>query len=186
MTTNNINTLIDELIESDQFIDTLVYKLISSNKLNKDKLSHILYDISNANITVLPGAIKPRRAYNLDAGLDIAIQSDMIIPPGKTVYAPAGVCLGLPDHLAAYVMTRSGTAKKDLTVVPTIIDANYRDEISTIISNFTNEPIRIKRGERFAQVVLLPSLRFDNEDGIVESLNKDRPSGSKHGSSDVN
>lgn len=181
-----MDNLIDQLLENDDFIEKLIDKLINSNKLNKQKLSNILYDISNAKITVLPNAIKPRRAYNLDAGLDIAIQSDMTIPPGKTVYAPAGICLELPDHLAAYVMTRSGTAKKDLTVVPTIIDANYPDEISTIISNFTNKPITIKRGERFAQVVLLPSLRFDNEDGKIESLNKDRPSGSKHGSSDIN
>lgn len=181
---NNLNEIIDQLLENDAFVEKLTHKLINENKINKTLLSHMLYDISNANITVLPGAVKPRRAYNLDAGLDIAIQSDMTIPPGKTVYAPAGVCLGLPDHLAAYVMTRSGTAKKDLTVVPTIIDANYPDEISTIISNFTNKPITIKRGERFAQIVLLPSLRFDNEEGIVESLNKDRPSGSKHGSSD--
>ena len=181
-----MDNLIDQLLENDDFIEKLIDKLINNNKLNKQKLSNILYDISNAKITVLPNSIKPRRAYNLDAGLDIAIQSDMTIPPGKTVYAPAGICLELPDHLAAYVMTRSGTAKKDLTVVPTIIDANYPDEISTIISNFTNKPITIKRGERFAQVVLLPSLRFDNEDGKIESLNKDRPSGSKHGSSDIN
>ena len=181
-----MDNLIDQLLENDDFIEKLIDKLINSNKLNKQKLSNILYDISNAKITVLPNSIKPRRAYNLDAGLDIAIQSDMTIPPGKTVYAPAGICLELPDHLSAYVMTRSGTAKKDLTVVPTIIDANYPDEISTIISNFTNKPITIKRGERFAQVVLLPSLRFDNEDGKIESLNKDRPSGSKHGSSDIN
>lgn len=183
---NNVDELIDKLIENDQFIEKLLHKLINDNHLNKDKLSHILYDISNAKINVLPNAIKPRRAYNLDAGLDIAIQSDITIPPGKTVYAPAGICLDLPEHLAAYVMTRSGTAKKDLTVVPTIIDANYHDEISTIISNFTNEPINIKRGDRFAQIVLIPSLRFDNEKGEIESLNKDRPSGYKHGSSDIN
>lgn len=183
---NNLNEIIDQLLENETFVEKLTHKLINENKINKSILSHMLYDISNAKITVLPGVVKPRRAYNLDAGLDIAIQSDITIPPGKTVYAPAGICLDLPEHLAAYVMTRSGTAKKDLTVVPTIIDANYRDEISTIISNFTNEPIRIKRGERFAQVVLIPSLRFDNEEGKIESLNKDRPSGSKHGSSDVN
>lgn len=183
---NNLNEIIDQLLENETFVEKLTHKLINENKINKSILSHMLYDISNAKITVLHGAVKPRRAYNLDAGLDIAIQSDITIPPGKTVYAPAGICLDLPEHLAAYVMTRSGTAKKDLTVVPTIIDANYPDEISTIISNFTNEPIRIKRGERFAQVVLIPSLRFDNEEGKIESLNKDRPSGSKHGSSDVN
>lgn len=141
---------------------------------------------SNAKIEIVNGAIKPRRAYHLDAGLDIAIQEDLTVPPGKTIYAKSGIKLDLPPHIAAHVMTRSSTAKKDLTVVPTVIDANYKDEISTIISNFTNCPIDIKRGDRFAQVLLMPVYTFDNEEGLVETLNCDRPHGHKHGSSDRN
>lgn len=140
--------------------------------------------LSGAYLEIIDGSIKPRRAYKFDAGLDIAIQEDAIIPPGKTLYMPAGIKLKLPHHLAAYVMTRSGAAKKDVTVIPTLIDSNYQNEISTIISNFSDKPIKIKRGDRFAQVVLIPILTFDNEEGIIETLNVDRPSGHKHGSSD--
>lgn len=160
---------------------------MSLKELVQKTLYHLTHysTVSGAKLTVIEGAIKPRRAYRLDAGLDIAIQEDAIIPPGKTLYMPAGIKLDLPPHLAALVMTRSGTAKKDITVVPTIIDANYTDEISTIISNFTDRPIHIKRGDRYAQVVLIPALKFDNEEHQIETLSKDRPSNHKHGSSDM-
>lgn len=137
-------------------------------------------------IEIIDGKIKPRRAHNKDAGLDIAIQEDLIIQPNETIYAPAGVKLDLNDGYRADVMTRSSTAcKYGLTIVPTVVDQFYKGEISTILSNYTHEPIEIKKGTYLAQVIISKTYEFDNEvEAGVECSEKARNPLDRFGSSD--
>jgi dUTP pyrophosphatase len=39
-----------------------------------------------------------------------------------------------------------------------VIDAGYRGEIHIIFRNITNEPVHFERGERIAQLMILPCL----------------------------
>lgn len=137
-------------------------------------------------IEIIDGKIKPRRAHNKDAGLDIAIQEDLIIQPNETIYAPAGVKLDLNDGYRADVVTRSSTARKHgLTIVPTVVDQFYKGEISTILSNYTHEPIEIKKGTYLAQVIISKTYEFDNEiEAGVECSEKARNPLDRFGSSD--
>lgn len=133
-----------------------------------------------ANFTLTSdNVIAPSRAHDNDAGLDIAIQQDIILSPGECKYCGAGVALQLPKNVCAWVVTRSSTFKKGLSVVPTIVDSNYTGEISTIVHNTSNAPVTISRGTRLAQVVLTRCYAFDNE----EQPTNTRPVGAKFGSS---
>jgi hypothetical protein len=114
-------------------------------------------------IVVLDDELTPRRAHYNDAGIDIALSTDVDIRPGETLYVPAGVKLHLERDYCAMVMTRSSTFKYGVQVVPTVIDAEYTGEISTIVTNISNETVHLKRGARLAQVVLQKFERFDNE-----------------------
>lgn len=132
-----------------------------------------------ATYEVLPGAIPPRRAHVGDAGLDIAVQEDVSIEPHSTVYARAGVKFNVPDGYKLDVMTRSSTFKRDVVVVPTVVDQNYSDEISTIITNNTSRVVTVPKGTYLAQVVLTECFKFDNEPESTRSRD-----GGKFGSSD--
>lgn len=165
----------------------LVNSMIKISKYFKKKLVKSMYDkdfYAGANIYVVENSINPRRAHLNDAGLDIAIQEDCIIQPYSSTYIRAGVKLDLPHGLAAQVMTRSGTPRKQLTVVPTLIDSNYKEEISTVLSNFTDKPIEVKKGSYLAQVVLTSVYKFDNEADQFEQTSNKRLSHDRFGSSD--
>ncbi len=114
-------------------------------------------------IVVLDDELTPRRAHCDDAGIDIALSTDAVLEPGETKYIPSGVKLLIDRGCCAMVMTRSSTFKYGVTVVPTLIDAEYTGVISTIVTNTSTQPVHLKRGARLAQVVLQKFERFDNE-----------------------
>jgi dUTP pyrophosphatase len=68
--------------------------------------------------------------------------------------------LAIPPGYAGYVQPRSGRALRDglsLVNTPGLIDSKYRGEVQIIAINLDAQtPIQIKRGERIAQLVILP------------------------------
>lgn len=138
--------------------------------------------IKNATYEVIAGSIAPCRERCLNAGLDLAIQKTVTLQPGETHYCPAGVKFQLPKDCYVQVVTRSSTFKKGVVVVPTVVDSNYTDEISTIVTNTSNEPITVERGWRLAQCILSKWYMFDNE--RIEEMSVDmRKKDEKFGSS---
>lgn len=127
--------------------------------------------IENARYEVIENSIPPSRERLLNAGLDIAIQETVTLQPGETHYFRAGVRFILPEDCYVQVVTRSSTFKKGVVVVPTVVDANYTDEISTIVTNTSNVPITVEKGWRLAQCLLSKWYMFSNE--IVEDMNSD-------------
>lgn len=105
----------------------------------------------------------PVRKHAGDAGLDIAIQETVKIPPGATMYLPTYVRFELEEGYCAQIMTRSSTFKKDVVVIPTLIDRGYTGYISTIVTNYNVYPVVIEKGTRLSQVILQRYFTFDNE-----------------------
>lgn len=134
-------------------------------------------------IQLVEGAIAPLKAHPYDAGRDLFIQEDRVIQPGTSEYMPAGVKLFLKPGWAAYVMTRSSTFRKGLSVIPSVIDSGYNGEISTIVSNYGSEPIELKRGERISQLLLSPVYDFDNENDTTLIGQDERQADARFGSS---
>lgn len=131
---------------------------------------------------VLEGKIAPVRGKYEDAGLDLCIQEDLVVEPGEVCYAKAGVAFDLPQGYFGQVVSRSGTPKNHgVTVIPTIIDSNYKDEISTIFVNTSKETKTFKPGDRLGQIIICKYYVFENED--IETLRKGaRDSHEKFGS----
>ena len=136
----------------------------------------------SARYTVIEGSIPPSRDRSLNAGLDIAIQETRVLHPGETYYFRAGVKFDLPAGMFVSVMTRSSTFKKGVVVVPSVVDSNYKDEISTIVTNTSQTPVEIEKGCRLAQCILQRWYMFDNED-ISQMSSELRESHHKFGSS---
>jgi dUTP pyrophosphatase len=70
---------------------------------------------------------------------------------------PTGIAIALPVGFEAQVRPRSGlAAKSGITVAnaPGTIDADYRGEVGVILVNLSNQPFRLSRGMRIAQLVV--------------------------------
>lgn len=87
----------------------------------------------------------------------VQVASVIEIKPGGRCLIPTGLFIALPKGYEAQIRPRSGLAlKQGLTVLnsPGTIDADYRGEIGIVLVNTSNQPVRIKNGERIAQMVI--------------------------------
>lgn len=101
----------------------------------------------------------PAYATAGSAGMDLvaAIEPDIDLQPGQRAVIPSGVSIELPQGFEAQVRPRSGlAANHGVTVLntPGTIDSDYRGEIKIILINLGEEPFRIVRGMRIAQMVI--------------------------------
>lgn len=73
------------------------------------------------------------------------------------------------------IVPRSGLAMRHAIGVangPGLIDAGYRGEIKVIIINHGHEPVTIERGDRIAQLVVIPVMEqeFIEVDELPDSV----------------
>ena len=100
------------------------------------------------------------------AGLDLlaAIGSDLELVPGARAAIPCGIALALTEGHEAQVRPRSGLAlHHGITVLnaPGTVDSDYRGEVKAILINLGEQPFRISRGMKIAQLVFASCLRAD-------------------------
>jgi dUTP pyrophosphatase len=105
-----------------------------------------------------PEAVLPKRAYDGDAGLDLASCERLELAPGERAVVPTGLAVAIPEGYAGFVQPRSGlAARHGITIVnaPGLIDAGYRGEVRVILLNTdAHESFTIEPGMRIAQLVL--------------------------------
>ena len=102
----------------------------------------------------------PDRAYDGDAGLDLAACDEVRLGPGERALVGTGLAVAIPEGYAGFVQPRSGlAARHGIAVVnsPGLIDSGYRGEIKVVILNTDRERTFVAEpGERIAQLVVLP------------------------------
>ncbi len=103
-----------------------------------------------------PAAILPTRAHADDAGLDLYALEDSSVPPGEGRLLKTGVAVAVPAGHVGLICDRSSLAKRGLKTAGGVIDAGYRGELGILIWNMSREPQPIKKGERCAQMLVIP------------------------------
>lgn len=106
------------------------------------------------------GVALPARAHPGDAGLDLAAAEAVSLAPGERAAVGTGIAVAIPDGFAGLVTPRSGLAlRHGLGIVnaPGVVDSGYRGEIRVILVNLGAETVRLERGERIAQMVVVPA-----------------------------
>jgi dUTP pyrophosphatase len=94
------------------------------------------------------------------------VKDEVFLKPGERRLIPTGIALAIPPGYEGQVRPRSGLALRDgITVVntPGTIDADYRGEVGVLLINLGQQPFRVKRGDRIAQLIINPVCRAELE-----------------------
>ena len=107
------------------------------------------------------GAQLPKRAHSTDAGADLFAwfeddTQEIEIYPGEQKLVDTGVAVKIPVGFAGFVYNRSSQGKKGISIPHSVgvIDSDYRGNIKVILKNIGEDPYKIERGDRIAQLVI--------------------------------
>ena len=104
----------------------------------------------------------PRYMSEGAAGCDVvaALEQPLELQPLQRAAVPTGLAIAVPRGWEVQVRARSGNAlRRGLAVInaPGTIDSDYRGEVKVLLANLSDQPQRIERGERIAQLVVAPA-----------------------------
>ncbi|AIL96417.1 dUTP diphosphatase [Corynebacterium ureicelerivorans] len=120
---------------------------------------------------VHPDVPTPKRAHPTDAGVDLTAWSidtgegqgtdweTDVISPGVSRVFGTGVRVAVPEGYVGLLFARSSLGVKrrlDVANGTGVIDAGYRGEVKVCLRNTGRIHARLKRGERVAQLVVVP------------------------------
>lgn len=102
----------------------------------------------------------PRYQHDGDAGLDLHAAESVVLQPGERAVVGTGIAVAIPPGFVGLGVPRSGLAVRfglSLVNTPGIVDSGYRGEVRLVLVNLDpSEPIEVRRGDRVAQLVLIP------------------------------
>jgi len=104
------------------------------------------------------GAVgRPEQGYPGDAGYDLYVMTGVEINAGETVDVKHGLAIELPERTWAMIVGRSSTMRnRGLLVNMAIIDNGYRGMLFTSVTNINKGVVKVGRGERISQLILMP------------------------------
>jgi len=104
-----------------------------------------------------PDAILPNYAHPGDAGLDLYSLEDYELKPGERKVFDLGFALEFPSEFVAIVKDRGSLPRNGgLHTMGGVFDSGYRGEYNVILINLSDQPYQIKKGNKIAQLIILP------------------------------
>jgi dUTP diphosphatase len=101
-----------------------------------------------------------------DLGYDLFALEEVVLGPRATVRVRTGIALearhpetGAP--LGLLVRDRSSMAARGIATTGGVIDAGYRGEILVLMTNLGDGAMKLKAGEKIAQMIPVPVLTGD-------------------------
>lgn len=108
------------------------------------------------------------------AAMDLYARKDMTLPAKAVTLVPLNVAIQVPKDHWVLVSARSSLHKKGLLVANGIGvgDYDYRgddDEYQAVLWNFTDKAVKIKKGERLVQLMVLKRepVQFEEKDHLA-------------------
>ena len=117
-------------------------------------------------------AIVPLYVHETDAAADLyTLETVTLAPHSYGNKIRTGVKIQLPEGWLAFILPRSSIgAKTPLRLSNSIglIDSGYRGELGILYDNISDEPYTINAHDRIAQLLVMPSYRFQPK--VVKAL----------------
>lgn len=120
-------------------------------------------------------AVVPTYGTQYSAGADLYASEECEIGAGKTVMVHTALAMEIPEGFGGFVFARSGLATKR-GLAPAnkvgVIDSDYRGEIMVSLYNQSGETQVVAKGERIAQLVIIPYIteKFIESDALSETV----------------
>lgn len=175
---NSLATMPNVDIEKERaYVKALIEEIQNDGELSANK-KDFLTSIMNQSVELLDSVLKnpreevevkitkihenaviPTYAHDSDAGADIYAVENITIKPNSTEIIPTGIKVEIPLGYEIQIRPRSGlSAKTKLRIAnaPGTIDAEYRGEIGVIMTNTGNLSHTINKGDKIAQMVIMP------------------------------
>jgi dUTP pyrophosphatase len=117
----------------------------------------------------------PRHETSGSVGFDLLCREEVTVPAGAIRQVPANVIVAVPEGYMLMIAARSSLPLRKGLMVPNgvgIVDQDYRgpdDEIRVQVYNFTAQAVRVARGERLAQGILVKVAQVEWEEAADAS-----------------
>ena len=118
------------------------------------------------------GAYKPLKTHQNDAGFDLSCREDQVLEPNVANTIDTGVHILIPEGYVGLVCPRSSFNVKGISTPIGVIDAGYTGSIRVVLDPFNLT--KIFKGNRIAQLVILPLPQFNLIEGDVTKLKTER------------
>jgi dUTP pyrophosphatase len=174
---NSLSDVLKEMIYGE-------YEFTGNKKVVMETIANKMFNIFDRAIekyhsysiklpmTIEDGAKEPTYAHETDAAADLYAMEDQVIAAhtyGNKI--STGVKIQLPEGWLAMILPRSSMGTKTplrLSNSVGLIDSGYRGELGVLYDNTSDLDYKISAGDRIAQLLVMPSHRFQAE--IVDSL----------------
>ena len=117
-----------------------------------------------------PTVAVPTAATGGAAGFDLAAAGDVEVPPRQIRLIGTGLVIAVPNGYFLGIFARSSTPLKRGLIVANgvgVVDADYcgpGDEVKVQVLNITDAPVLVRRGDRIAQGIVLPTPTIEWEE----------------------
>jgi dUTP pyrophosphatase len=124
-----------------------------------------------------PEAILPTYAHPGDVGMDLYSLEDCELKVGERKVFNLGFALEFPIGYAAIVKDKSSLPNHyGIHTMGGVFDAGYRGEYNAQLINLGQEPVKIAKGQKIAQLIIYPVVIGELEE-VDELSNSERGTG---------
>ena len=109
-------------------------------------------------ISLDPGAKKPTRAHDTDAGLDLYAKYSAFVWPFSRKAIETGTHVAIPEGHVGLLTSKSGLMRNRGLTCRGTIDSGYTGTVQAVIFNHSIIPRRFRAGDKVTQLVILPIL----------------------------
>lgn len=104
-------------------------------------------------------ATVPTKGSEFAAGWDLYADEDCFIGVfGNRKLVSTGIAVSIDPDKVGLIWPRSGIAAKcGIDTGAGVIDSDYRGEVNVLLFNHGNKPFRVNRGDRIAQLLIVPA-----------------------------
>jgi dUTP pyrophosphatase len=119
-----------------------------------------------------PEAKLPSYAHPGDVGMDLYSLEEKTLAPGEHHLFLIGIAIEFPSGYGGIVKDKSSISKAKLHILGGVFDAGYRGEYSIHLVNLGKESYTIEKGDKIAQLVILPVeiAKIEETDTLSESV----------------
>jgi len=97
----------------------------------------------------------PMKGTARAAGHDLYASEGTDLPARGQAVVGTGIAIGSPHNTYGPIAPRSSLAVKDrLTTNGGVIDTDYRGEVKVVLANLGDQPYRVEKGDRIAQLII--------------------------------